>query len=223
MSDEAARRGPTSYTCFYARRGMLTARRDELLRLVRAIDRTEKWVAKASGPRDRQRDRDLFHPMFRPRSSRRPARATRRSASGARTPILPRAGYDRLRDGLVSGGFVSPGAAFDVAVDNKPRRGSDRAQPPSACVIASGAHMGRVLGQDRTKRDTLPFASQKATLRLACRRPAVPAPRGRRACADRRDAADGSAHPGYRETAAPAPPCGSSSRRRPPRAPARPS
>ena len=34
------------------------------------------------------------------------------------TPILPRAGYDRLRDGLVSGGFVSPGATFETAVEN---------------------------------------------------------------------------------------------------------
>jgi NitT/TauT family transport system substrate-binding protein len=34
------------------------------------------------------------------------------------TPVLPRAGYDRLRDGLVSGGFVSPGATFETAVDN---------------------------------------------------------------------------------------------------------
>jgi hypothetical protein len=34
------------------------------------------------------------------------------------TPILLRAGYDRLRDGLVSGGFVSPGASFEAAVDN---------------------------------------------------------------------------------------------------------
>src|SRR3954471_16561998 len=46
---EAARRGPTSYTTFYARRGTLTARRDELLRMVRAIGRTEAWAAAASG------------------------------------------------------------------------------------------------------------------------------------------------------------------------------
>src|SRR5260370_22871722 len=45
---EAARRGPTSYTTFYARRGLLTTRRDELRRMTRAIHRTEKWVAKAS-------------------------------------------------------------------------------------------------------------------------------------------------------------------------------
>src|SRR5215467_10979165 len=45
---EAARRGLTSYTTFYARRGTLAARHDELTRMVCAIDRTEKWVARAS-------------------------------------------------------------------------------------------------------------------------------------------------------------------------------
>src|SRR6185437_5437049 len=46
---EAARRGPTSYTTFYARRGTLTTRRDELLCMVRAIAATERWVAAALG------------------------------------------------------------------------------------------------------------------------------------------------------------------------------
>ncbi len=35
-----------------------------------------------------------------------------------RDPHLPRAGYDRLRASLVSGGFVSPGTPYEVAVDN---------------------------------------------------------------------------------------------------------
>ena len=34
------------------------------------------------------------------------------------TPFLPRESYDRLRDSLVSGGFVSPGTPFETAVDN---------------------------------------------------------------------------------------------------------
>jgi NitT/TauT family transport system substrate-binding protein len=46
---EAARRGVTAYTCFYARRGTLKSRRDELLKMVRAIARTESWVAQATG------------------------------------------------------------------------------------------------------------------------------------------------------------------------------
>ncbi len=33
-------------------------------------------------------------------------------------PRLPRTGYDRLLASLVSGSFVSPGTAYDVAVDN---------------------------------------------------------------------------------------------------------
>ena len=57
---EAARRGPTSYTTFYARRGLLTSRRDELQRMTRAIHRTEKWVAKASGRKIAQAIVGLF-------------------------------------------------------------------------------------------------------------------------------------------------------------------
>jgi NitT/TauT family transport system substrate-binding protein len=44
-----ASRGPTSYTTFYARRGLLDARREELRRMVRAIYHTQKWVAAADG------------------------------------------------------------------------------------------------------------------------------------------------------------------------------
>ncbi len=44
-----ASRGPTSYTTFYGRRGLLAERRDELRRMVRAIYRTQRWVAAASG------------------------------------------------------------------------------------------------------------------------------------------------------------------------------
>ena len=48
------------------------------------------------------------------------AACTRYKALGiwSDTPVLPRAGYDRLRDSLVSGGSFSPGATFETAVDN---------------------------------------------------------------------------------------------------------
>ena len=114
---EAARRGPTSYTTFYARRGLLAARRDELRRMVRAIHRTEKWVAKASGREIAAGDLGLLQ-----RLGAGNPRGRVYALQGARhwgdTPVLPRAGYDRLRDSLVSGGFVSPGATFEAAVDN---------------------------------------------------------------------------------------------------------
>jgi len=114
---EAAHRGHTSYTCFYARRGTLASRRDELLRMVRAIDRTEKWVTRASGKQIAQAIAGYFTDLP---PAILEAVCTRYKALGVwgGNPILPRAGYDRLRDGLVSGGFVSPGATFEQAVDN---------------------------------------------------------------------------------------------------------
>jgi NitT/TauT family transport system substrate-binding protein len=114
---EAALRGPTSYTTFYTRRGTLAARRDELLRMVRAIQRTEKWVAQASGAEIARAIAGYFTDLP-PEILE--AACTRYKALGIwnETPILPRTGYDRLRDGLVSGGFVSPGATFETAVDN---------------------------------------------------------------------------------------------------------
>ena len=84
---------------------------------MRAIDRTEKWVAKASGPEIANAIATYFTDVP---PAILAAACTRYKALGiwGTTPILPRAGYDRLRDGLVSGGFVSPGATFETAVDN---------------------------------------------------------------------------------------------------------
>jgi len=114
---EAARRGPTAYTTFYARRRLLSERRDEVMRMVRAIQRTEKWVKSVSG-------QEIANAIARYFTDVPPAileaACTRYKALGIwnDTPLLPRQGYDRLRDGLVSGGFVSPGAPFETAVDN---------------------------------------------------------------------------------------------------------
>ena len=114
---EAARRGPTSYTTFYARRGKLQARRDELTRMVRAIAATEKWVASASGGEIAAAIASYFTDVPAPILE---AACTRYKTLGIwnADPILPRESYDRLRDSLVSGGFVSPGVPFEAAVDN---------------------------------------------------------------------------------------------------------
>ncbi|HLG48878.1 MAG TPA: ABC transporter substrate-binding protein [Reyranella sp.] len=113
----AAARGPTSYTTFYARRGTMVKRRDELKRMVRAIAKTEQWVAKASGAEIAGAIAGYFPDLPRPILD---AACTRYKALGIwnETPMLPRVSYDRLRDSLVSGGFVSPGTPFETAVDN---------------------------------------------------------------------------------------------------------
>jgi NitT/TauT family transport system substrate-binding protein len=113
----AASRGPTSYTTFYARRGVLSDRRDELLRMVRAIRRTLAWVEGAGGVEIAATVASYFPAVP---AEILTAACTRYKALEiwGKTPVLPRAGYDRLRDSLVSGGFVHPGTPFEVAVDN---------------------------------------------------------------------------------------------------------
>src|SRR5208282_2402956 len=112
----AARRGATSYTTFYARRGLLTARRDELRRMVRAIHRTQLWVAGATGGQIADAIADYFPDVP---AAIREAACARYQALGiwSTTPVLPRVGYDRLLSSLVSGGFVA-GTSFEIAVDN---------------------------------------------------------------------------------------------------------
>ena len=90
--------------------------RDELRRMVGAIHRTQLWVAEASGADIADAVADYFAdvpPVIRA------AACARYQALGiwSTTPVLPRAGYDRLLSSLVSGGFVA-GTAFEVAVDN---------------------------------------------------------------------------------------------------------
>jgi NitT/TauT family transport system substrate-binding protein len=112
-----ADRGPTSYTTFYARRGLLTARHDEVLRMVRAIHRTLCWVAEADGNAIAATIAGYFPDVPAPTLAQACARYKALGIWG-RDPHLPRAGYDRLRASLVSGAFVSPGTDFEVAVDN---------------------------------------------------------------------------------------------------------
>src|SRR3954464_10383691 len=89
---EAARRGPTSYTTFYTRRGLLTTRRDELSRMVPAIAKTETWVAEASGADIADAIASYFGDVPGPILE---AACSRYKTLGIwnETPLLPRAGY----------------------------------------------------------------------------------------------------------------------------------
>lgn len=113
----AANRGPTSYTSFYARRSLLAERRDQLQRMVRAVARTQRWVKQANGAAIAAAIAPYFPDVPVPILIRACTRYQALGIWGA-DPVLPRAGYDRLRSSLVSGGFVDPGTPFDVAVDN---------------------------------------------------------------------------------------------------------
>ena len=125
----AASRGPCSYTTFYARRGVLAAKRSEFLRLVRGLYRTQKWLH--AQPAEALADivQRYFPDVPRPRLV---AALGRYKALGiwGTTPILPRDGYERLRDGLVSGGFCR-GVDYAIAVDNSLADDGVADDPPS--------------------------------------------------------------------------------------------
>jgi len=113
----AATRGATSYTTFYARRATLATRHGELTGMVRALYRTQRWLAGASAEAIADAIARYFHDVPRPILV---ASCARYQALGiwGHDPHLPRDGYERLRTSLVSGGFVPEGMPYDIAVDN---------------------------------------------------------------------------------------------------------
>lgn len=113
----AAARGPTSYTTFYARRGVLAERRAELTGMVRAILRTQVWLADAGAAEIAETIAHWFPTVAPPILEASCARYQALRIWG-RDPCLPRAGYERLRAGLVSGGLLTTGTPFETAVDN---------------------------------------------------------------------------------------------------------
>ena len=126
----AADRGPCSYTTFYARRSVLAAKRDEVAKLVHGLYRTQKWLAAASIETLAETVQRYF-PAVPP--SLLSAALARYRALGiwSKTPILPRDGYDRLKAGLVSGGFVREGAPYETAVANSLAEAAVAADPAS--------------------------------------------------------------------------------------------
>lgn len=113
----SADRGPTSYTTLYLRRTLAAERQDEILRMVRAIYRVQKWLRAATAKDIAAALARYFPDVSAPILRASCARYKTLGIWGA-DPRLPRDGYDRLLRSLVSGGFVNPGTPFEIAVDN---------------------------------------------------------------------------------------------------------
>jgi NitT/TauT family transport system substrate-binding protein len=125
----AASRGPCSYTTFYARRGVLEAKHDEFRLLVRGLYRTQKWLHAQSAEALAEVVQGYFPTVP---SARLVAALARYKSLGVwgRSPVLPRDGYERLKDSMVSGGFVK-GTAYEIAVDNRLADVAVAADPPA--------------------------------------------------------------------------------------------
>jgi NitT/TauT family transport system substrate-binding protein len=126
----AAERGPTSYTTLYARRVLLSTRRDECERMVRAIHRTLKWVHASDGAQLATAITAYF-PDVPPRRLAKALDRYKALGVWGRNPRLPKSGYERLRAGLVSGGLITAGAPYESAVDNTLTELVIRQDPPA--------------------------------------------------------------------------------------------
>jgi NitT/TauT family transport system substrate-binding protein len=114
---QASRRGRTTYTAFVTTRERLRAEPGPLLAMVRALHRAQQWIA----GREPAAIAAAIAPFFPALDLGVMARALARYAGQGvwgRDPVLPQEGFERLRAGLLSGGFIRRAVAFAECVDN---------------------------------------------------------------------------------------------------------
>ena len=111
-------RGRTTYTAFVTTRDRLVGDAEPLLRLVRAVKRTQEWLHTRSAPEIAAAISAFFPALDRRVLTAALARYQSQSVWG-RDPVLPEDGFDRLQRGLVSGGFIRRPPAYAACVDNR--------------------------------------------------------------------------------------------------------
>jgi NitT/TauT family transport system substrate-binding protein len=113
----AADRGLTAYTTLVTRRPLLTSRRDELLRMTRAMARTLRWIAASRGADIACAVADFF-PDLAPDIFAAAIDRYRRLGLFAPDPVLRREGFDRLQAAMLSGRAIAREIPFEQCVDN---------------------------------------------------------------------------------------------------------
>jgi len=124
-----ASRGPCSYTTLYTTRTTIQERHDDLLHMTRAIYRMQKWLH--SQPDEAVADTVLsfFHGL--PRELLIAIIARYRSLGiWGRNPILPRDGFERLKEACLSGGLITRAASYEECVDTSLAEEAIAADPP---------------------------------------------------------------------------------------------
>jgi NitT/TauT family transport system substrate-binding protein len=112
----AASRGLTAYTTLVTRRSVIAARREELLAMVRAMRRTLRWIAATDAGEIAHAVHDFFPAV--PRDLFGAAIARYRALDlYAADPLMPRAGFERLKAAMLSGGALSRDITFEDCVD----------------------------------------------------------------------------------------------------------
>jgi len=114
----ASARGRTSYTAFVTTRGRLDRDPEPFARMVRAIYKTQRWVAAESPRTLAAAIAEYFPALDRSLLTRALARYQGQGVWG-RDPVLSEEGYDRLRRALIGNGYLKREVPFADCVDNR--------------------------------------------------------------------------------------------------------
>ncbi len=126
----AASRGPTSYTTLYAEHRTLDELRDTVLAMIRAIYRTQKWVRSRDAATVAETISRFFPELD---ADTLTTCIARYKALGlwSHDPFLPKQGFERLKDALLSGGLIERGAEYGDCVDTSLAQAVIDSNPPS--------------------------------------------------------------------------------------------
>jgi len=126
-----ATRGYCTYTTLYATKEMIATRGDDLHRMTRAMYRCQKWLHSVPASEIASAVAQFF-PDIDPAILAAAAQRYIDLGVWGKDPHLPREGFERLRDSLVSGGLISHRPEFEDCVDNTFADAVIAEDPPSA-------------------------------------------------------------------------------------------
>ena len=126
----AADRGPTSYTTFNTTRGFIEKHPDTVLRMTRAMYRTEKWIAAHDG-----REFAGLVAHYLPDVPERTLAACfddyKALGLWNRNPMVQRAGFEWLRDAMLAAGYIKTRFSYEACMDMRFAEQVVREDPPS--------------------------------------------------------------------------------------------
>ena len=126
-----AARGYCTYTTLYATKDMIASQPDDMHLMTRAMYRCQKWIHAVQPSEIASAVAEFFPDISADILSASAARYVELGVWG-KDPHLPREGFERLRDSLVSGGLISIRPEFEDCVENQFADAVIAEDPPKA-------------------------------------------------------------------------------------------
>ena len=126
-----AARGYCTYTTLYATKDMIASQPDDMHLMTRAMYRCQKWIHAVQPSEIASAVAEFFPDISADILSAAAARYVELGVWG-KDPHLPREGFERLRDSLVSGGLISIRPEFEDCVENQFADAVIAEDPPKA-------------------------------------------------------------------------------------------